>query len=119
VLLTTVKITNGKPFNIPRESLTLPVSTYNFHGRSSVNCMHNSEINNSSFERMENFQYLGTTLNQNPIQEEIKGRWKLGNAGCHSVRILLSFSLVFKNLKIKIYRTLICPLFCMGVKLGL
>jgi len=36
---------------------------------------HNLPINNSSFERVEEFKYLGTTLtNQNSIQEELK-RW--------------------------------------------
>ena len=42
---------------------------------------HDMEINNSSFERVEEFKYLGTTLtNQNSIQEEIKRRLKSGNA---------------------------------------
>jgi len=49
---------------------------------------HNVKINNSSFERME---HLGTTLmNENSIQEEIKGRLKSGNAWYHSVKNLLS-----------------------------
>jgi hypothetical protein len=43
--------------------------------------MHNIKIDNSSFERAEEFKYLGTTLtDQNSIQEEIKSRWKSGNA---------------------------------------
>ena len=71
------------------------------------------------FERVEEFKYLGTTLtNQNSIQEEIKSRLKSGNACCHSVQNLLSSRLLSKKLKIKIYRTIILPLFCMGVKLG-
>ena len=66
---------------------------------------------------MEEFKYLGTTLtNQNSIQEEIKSRLKSGNACYLSVPNLLSFSLLSKNLKIKIYGTIIL-LFCMGVKL--
>jgi len=42
---------------------------------------HNLKIDNSSFERVEEFKYLGTTLtHQNSIQEEIKSRLKSGNA---------------------------------------
>ena len=42
---------------------------------------HNIKNDNSSFESIEEFKYLGTTLtNQNSIQEEIKGRLKSGNA---------------------------------------
>jgi len=45
------------------------------------------KIDNSSFERVEEFKYLGTTLtNQNSIQEEIKSRFKSGNACYHSVQ---------------------------------
>ena len=69
---------------------------------------HNIKIYNSSFERVEGFKYLGTTLtNQNSSQEEIKSRYKRGNACYHSVQNLLSYSLLFKNLKININRTII------------
>ena len=38
---------------------------------------HSMKIDNSSFERVDEFKYLGTTLtNQNSIQEEIKSRLK-------------------------------------------
>jgi len=41
---------------------------------------HNMKIDNSSFEMVEEFKYLGKTLkNQNSIQEEIKSRLKSGN----------------------------------------
>ena len=64
---------------------------------------------------MEGLKYLGTTLtNQNSIQEEIKSRLKLGNARYHSVQNLLSSSLLSKNLKIKIYRTIILPVVLYG-----
>jgi len=77
------------------------------------------KIDNSSFERVEEFKYLGTTLtNQNSIQEEIKSRLKSGNSCYHSVQNVLSSGLLFKNLKIKIYRTIIYPVFYVGVKLG-
>ena len=51
---------------------------------------------------------MGTALtNPNYIQEEIKSTLKLGNACYYSVQNLLSSSLLPKNLKIKIYRTII------------
>ena len=71
---------------------------------------HSVRINNSTFERVEEFKYLGTTLtNQNSTGEEIKSRLMLGNACYHSVQNLLSSRLLSKNLKIKIYRNLIYP----------
>jgi len=64
---------------------------------------------------VEEFKYLGTTLtNKNSIQEEIKSRFKLGNAYYYSVQNLLSFSLLSKKLKIKIYRTIILPVVLYG-----
>jgi hypothetical protein len=67
-------------------------------------------IDNSTFERVEEFKYLGTTLtNQNSIPEEIKSTLGSGNACYHSVQNLLSSRLLSKNLKIKIYRTIILP----------
>jgi hypothetical protein len=39
----------------------------------------------------------------------IKSRLKLGNACYHSVQNLVSSTLLSKNLKIKIYRTIILP----------
>jgi len=42
---------------------------------------HGIKTDNSSFEMVEQFRYLGTTItNQNSIQEEIKSRRKSGNA---------------------------------------
>jgi len=76
---------------------------------------HSKKTDNSSFERVDDFKHLGTTLtNQNSIQEEIKSRLKLGNACYHSVQNLLSSSLLSKNLKIKIYRTIILPVVLYG-----
>ena len=77
-------------------------------------------FDNSTFERVEGFKYLGTTLtSRNSIAEEIKSRLRSGNACYHSVQNLLSSRLLSKNLKIEIYIELkFCLLFCMGVKLG-
>jgi len=59
---------------------------------------HSMKTDNSSFEKVDEFKYLGTTLtNQNSIQEEIKSRLKLGNACYHSVQYLLPSSLLSKN----------------------
>jgi len=64
---------------------------------------HSINIDNRSFERLEEFKYLGTTLtNQKSIQEEIKSRLKSGNACYPLVQNLSSSSLLPKNLKIKI-----------------
>jgi len=61
------------------------------------------KIDNSSIERVEQFRYLGTTLtNQNSNLEEIKSRFKSGNAFYHSVQNIFSASLLYNNLKIKI-----------------
>jgi len=76
---------------------------------------HDMTIDSRSFERVEEFKYLGTTLtNKNSIQEEIKSRLKLGNACYHSVQSLLSSSLLSKNLEIKIYRAIILPFVLYG-----
>jgi hypothetical protein len=73
------------------------------------------KIDNGSIERVEEFKYLGTRLtDQNSIQEEIRSRLKLGNACYHSVQSLLSSRLLSKNVKIKIYRTIILPVVLYG-----
>jgi len=72
--------------------------------------IHSVRTDNGTFERAEEFKYLGTTLTiQNSIQEEIKSRLRSGNPCCHSVQNLLSSRLLSKNLKIKIYRTIMLP----------
>jgi len=77
------------------------------------------KIDNSSIERVEEFKCLGTTLtNQNSIQEEIKSRLKLGHACYYSVQNLLSSSLLSKNLKTKIYRTILLPVVLCGCETG-
>jgi hypothetical protein len=61
------------------------------------------------------FKYLGTTLSdQNCSNEEIKSRLNSGNACYHSVQSLLSSRLLSRNVKVKIYKTIILPVALYG-----
>ena len=76
---------------------------------------HNKKTVNSFFERAEQFKYLGIILtNKNYIHEEMKSKLKSGIACYHSVQNSLSSRLLTKNVKIKIYRTIILPVFLCG-----
>ena len=75
---------------------------------------HSIKVDNSSFEKVEEFRYLGTALNHNAVQEEIKSRLKSGNACCHSVQNILCSGLLYKNLKIRIFRNIILPVVLCG-----
>jgi hypothetical protein len=80
----------------------------------------NIKTANRWFENMSQFKYLGMTVtNQNLIQEKIKRRLNSGNACYHSVQSLLSFRLLLKNVKSRIYKTIILPVVLYGVKLCL
>jgi hypothetical protein len=62
-----------------------------------------------------NFKYLGTTLtNKNDIHDEMKSRLNSRNACYYSVQNLLSSHIISKNLKIKIYETVILPVVLYG-----
>ena len=59
---------------------------------------------------MEQCKYLAAALtNQNSILEEMKSRLKPENTCYRSVQNILSSSLLSKNLKIMIHRTIILP----------
>jgi len=76
---------------------------------------HSTKTDNSTSERVEEFKCLGTTLtNQNTIKVEIKSSLKSWNACYHTVQNLLFSSVLSKNLKIKIYRTIILPVVLYG-----
>ncbi|KAJ4438045.1 hypothetical protein ANN_13984 [Periplaneta americana] len=71
----------------------------------------NIKIGNLSFEEVEKFKYLeATATNINDTWEEIKHRINMGNAYYYSVEKILSSSLLSKNLKVRIYKTVILPL---------
>jgi hypothetical protein len=78
----------------------------------------NIRITNESFENMAKFRYLRTTqTNQNDIHDEIKRKLNSGNAYYHLVQNLLSFRLMSKNLKTKIFKTVILPLVLHGCEI--
>jgi hypothetical protein len=73
------------------------------------------EIANRLFENVSQLKYLGATVtSQNLIQEEIKRRLNSGNICYHSVQNLLCSRLLSKNLKMRIYKTIISPVVLYG-----
>ncbi|KAJ4439113.1 hypothetical protein ANN_15070 [Periplaneta americana] len=73
------------------------------------------KVGDLSFEEVEKFKYLGATVtNVNDTWEEIKRRINMGNACYYSVEKLLSSSLLSKNLKVRIYKTVILPVVLYG-----
>jgi hypothetical protein len=62
------------------------------------------------FKNVAKLKDLGITLtDQNYMHEEIKSRLNSGNTCYHSVQCLLSSRLLSRNLKIKMYETIILP----------
>jgi hypothetical protein len=77
----------------------------------------NIRIPTESFENQEKLKYLGMTLtNQNDIHDKTKSKLNSGNAYYYSVQNLLSSCLISKNLKIKIYKTVIFLVVLYGCK---
>jgi hypothetical protein len=61
------------------------------------------------------FKYLGTTLTgQNYMHGEIKWRLNSGNTCYHLVQSLLSSHLLSRNIRVKIYKTIILPVVLYG-----
>jgi hypothetical protein len=54
------------------------------------------------------------SFDKNCIHEEIKSRLNSGNACYHSVQSLLSSRLLSRNVKFKIYKTIILPVVLYG-----
>jgi hypothetical protein len=78
----------------------------------------NIRIANESFEKVAKFKYLETTLtNWNDIRDEIKSGLNSGNACYYSVQNLLFSYIISKNLKIKIYKTVILPVVLHGCEI--
>jgi hypothetical protein len=76
---------------------------------------HSIEIANRSFEDVVKFKYLGTTLtDQNCMQEENNSRLNSWTACYHLVQSLLSSCLLSRNVKVKIYKTIILSVVLYG-----
>jgi hypothetical protein len=73
------------------------------------------KIANRYFENVAQFKYLRTIItNQRLIHEEIKRRLNSGDACYHSVHNFLSSRLLSRNIKIRIYKTIILSVVLYG-----
>ncbi|KAJ4432581.1 hypothetical protein ANN_21204 [Periplaneta americana] len=105
-----------KPNNKPRNGTDSPATKYMIMSRDQ-NIVRNGTIKTGdlSFEEVEKFKYLGATVtNINDTREEIKRRINMRNACYYSVEKLLSSSLLSKNLKVRIYKTVLLPVVLYG-----
>jgi hypothetical protein len=98
----------GLEINIEKTKYTLLSRQQN------VGQIRDIKIANRSFENVSEFKYLRTVTNQNLIQEEIKRRLSSGNPCYHSVQSLLFSHLLSKNIKMRIYKTIMLPVVLYG-----
>jgi hypothetical protein len=76
---------------------------------------HNIKIDNSSFERVEQFEHLETNLtNQNSVQEKVRADCSQGIHAIIRCRIFCVSVCYPKNTKIKIHRTVVLPVVLYG-----
>jgi hypothetical protein len=88
-------------------------------------CHHSAQQNHNlktairCFENVAKFKYLEMTVrNQTLIHAETKSRLNLGTSCYHSVQNLLSSCMQSKNIKFKIYGTIILPVVLYGCETG-
>jgi hypothetical protein len=98
-----------KSFQNYRDVATTFNPTHVYVGISSPKCVAIS--GHKCFQNVAQFKYFGMTItNQNMIQEEIERRLNSDNACYHFVQNLLSSHLLCKNVKIRVYKTIILPM---------
>jgi hypothetical protein len=79
------------------------ISTYE-HRRNAGNL----RIGNKTFEAVQSFQYLGNIIgNSNNNNKCIKERIMMGNKAYYANRQLVNNSLISRNSKLQIYRTVV------------
>jgi hypothetical protein len=72
---------------------------------------------NRPLENVAQFKYFTITVtNLNLIHEKMKRGLNSGNVCYHSVENMLSSHVLYKNIKIRIYRTIILPMVLYGCK---
>jgi hypothetical protein len=90
-------------------------STYMLMSGKKAGQRQSMKIANRSFEGVEKLKNLGTTLtDQSRMQEEIKSRLNSESACYRLVQSLLSSCLLSRNVKVKIYKTIILPVVLYG-----
>jgi hypothetical protein len=79
--------------------------------------IHELKIGEYNFEGISRFTYLGSVLTENnSIIAEINGRIKKGNATYYKNRKLLTSKLLTRNIKLRLYLTLIRPIVTYGAE---
>ena len=75
------------------------------------------EIGNFRFEKVENFKYLGSIINnKNERSIELKQRIQAGHKAYHKYKTFMKHNRISKNTKLRIYKTAIRPVVTYGAE---
>nr|XP_042906426.1 uncharacterized protein LOC122270970 [Parasteatoda tepidariorum] len=82
---------------------------------STVNYSEPLQINGHSFEKVKEFKYLGTIINdQNKLKPEIDNRINMANRCFFGLKSQLRSNFISQKTKLKLYKTLILPVLLYG-----